>query len=203
MEQLDAYACCGHSVVMGMKSAEWQDVSKVLSMFGGNASAAKRRYRSFVEKGIGIGRRPDLTGGGLIRSAGGWQSVQAYRKRKVHLKGDERILGDSDFVLHVLEGQNEKMKRQYRLREQGYDFEKVVERVSKLFSLSAQEILNPSRQRQRVSARSLLCYRAIRKLGITAAVLSQRLVMGQSSVSRAVGRGESLASDMKVSLLGF
>jgi hypothetical protein len=31
------------------------------------------------------------------------------------LKGDERILGDSDFVEAVLEAQNEKLERRYRL----------------------------------------------------------------------------------------
>ena len=46
-----------------------------------------------------MSRRPDLIGGGLIRSAGEWQAVQALRKNKTHLKGVERILGDNDFVL--------------------------------------------------------------------------------------------------------
>jgi putative transposase len=34
--------------------------------------SAKKRYRSYVEEGISMGRRPDLVGGGLIRSMGGW-----------------------------------------------------------------------------------------------------------------------------------
>ena len=80
-----------------------------------------------------MGRRPDLIGGGLIRSTGGWQAVCAFRKNKIHLKGDERILGDSDFVLHVLNEQNERMERRFRLREQGYDIEKVIGRVSDNF----------------------------------------------------------------------
>jgi len=33
---------------------------------------ARRRYRAFVKKSITEGRRSDLTGGGLIRSSGGW-----------------------------------------------------------------------------------------------------------------------------------
>ena len=38
------------------------------------------------------------------------------------------------------------MACRFRLREQGYDNEKAIERVSKLFSLSKQDIINPSRQ---------------------------------------------------------
>jgi hypothetical protein len=39
-----------------------------------------------------------LTGGGLIRSLGGWAATKKLRlKGQDRLKGDERILGDSDF----------------------------------------------------------------------------------------------------------
>jgi hypothetical protein len=34
-------------------------------------STARRRYREFVEKEIRKGKRPELVGGGLIRSLGG------------------------------------------------------------------------------------------------------------------------------------
>ncbi len=43
-----------------------------------------------------------MTGGGLIRSTGGWAAVKELRKTKVHVKSDERILGDGDFVDEVL-----------------------------------------------------------------------------------------------------
>ena len=45
-----------------------------------------------------LGKRPELTGGGLVRSAGGWSALKTLRKANVYIKGDERILGDSDFV---------------------------------------------------------------------------------------------------------
>ena len=200
IKELNTYVYAGHSVLMGKKKAEWQNINKVLGMFNRKVSLARRRYRDFVVKGIAMGRRPDLIGGGLIRSAGGWQAVRAFRKNKTHLKGDERMLGDSGFVLHVLNEQNERMERRFRLREQGYDIEKVIERVSKLFSLSKQDIINPSRRKQRVMARSVLCYWTIRELGMSGTELSQILRMGQSSVSRAVGRGEKLVNDMKLTL---
>jgi len=203
INELNTYVYSGHSVLMGKKKAEWQNTNKVLGIFSSKALLARKRYRDFVVKGIALGRRQDLIGGGLIRSAGGWHAVKAFRKSKIHLKGDERILGDSDFVLHVLNEQDERMERRFRLREQGYDIEKAIERVSKLFSLSRQDILNPSRQRQRVKARSVLCYWTIRELGMSGSELSQILGMGQSSVSRAVGRGEKFVNDMKLMLLDF
>ena len=201
MRQLNTYAYSGHSVLMGKRKSEWQDVNKVLGMFSRKVQPARKQYYDFVVKGIDMGRRPDLIGGGLIRSTGGWQAVKALGGKKIHLKGDERILGESDFVLEVLKEQNERMERRFRMREQGYDIEKVIERVSDLFSLSKPDIIRPSRQRQRVMARSVLCYWAIRELGMSGSALSKMLMLGQSSVSRAVGRGEKLINDRNLRLM--
>lgn len=46
-------------------------IEDVLVYFGDTIKVALRRYRRFVSNGIDQGRRPELQGGGLIRSAGG------------------------------------------------------------------------------------------------------------------------------------
>jgi hypothetical protein len=55
---------------MGNRLNEWQAIDAVLPLFGKSVSKARRRYRHFVEQGIALGRRPELIGGGLIRSLG-------------------------------------------------------------------------------------------------------------------------------------
>ena len=50
-----------------------------------------------------------LTGGGLVRSAGGWQQISSLRQVDAHLKSDERILGDSEFVETVLKEAEERL----------------------------------------------------------------------------------------------
>ena len=58
--------------------------------------------------GVAQGRRRDLVGGGLVRSLGGWAEAEKLRlKGQEHIKSDERILGDSDFVDSVLAGAEE------------------------------------------------------------------------------------------------
>ena len=59
---------------------------------------ARLLYRTFLEEGVSEGRRNDLTGGGLVRSNKGWRPARGSDR----LKGDERILGSSEFVLEVL-----------------------------------------------------------------------------------------------------
>jgi len=72
LKELDYYAYSGHSRLMAKIKDQWQDVVTVLALFGKQKYAARKQYRVFVEKGILDGKKPELTGGGLIRSAGGW-----------------------------------------------------------------------------------------------------------------------------------
>jgi putative transposase len=65
---------------MGNIRNDWQDTESVLKLFGKRCVPARRAYRVFIEEGIDQGRRPDLVGGGLLRSAGGWVAVGALRK---------------------------------------------------------------------------------------------------------------------------
>ena len=132
IEALEHYSYSGHSAVMGKVDRQWQDVRGVLEHFGGRIGTARRRYKVFVEKGVLKGRCPELVGGGLIRSSGGWEAVKAMRRAKVFEKSDERILGNGDFVETVLAASNEQMKRKYHLRAQGVDLETIAARVSEL-----------------------------------------------------------------------
>ena len=72
LAELDQYPYGGHSILMGSKKNPWQDVDYVLSFFGKRLSTCRKKYRYFVEKAVEQGRRPELTGGGLVRSSGGW-----------------------------------------------------------------------------------------------------------------------------------
>ncbi|MDY6972886.1 MAG: hypothetical protein SV775_11210 [Thermodesulfobacteriota bacterium] len=58
----------------------------VLGFFGKRVREAIKGYVIYVEKGIGVGRRPELVGGGLIRSFGGWDEI-----KKMRLRGQDRI----------------------------------------------------------------------------------------------------------------
>ncbi len=116
---LDTYAFSGHAVVMGNKKVAWQDHTYVLQLFADKVSIARKKYKRFVLNGIALGKRPDLSGGGLIRSNGGWTAVKSLRRQNLHLKSDERILGDTDFVKRVLSSAEEQLERKYRLRSKG------------------------------------------------------------------------------------
>ena len=111
LAELERFPWSGHGVLTGRLKQDWQDSEYVLSLFGHKVGEARRRYRAYIEKGVGMGRRPEFTGGGMIRSVGGWDAVKAMRRGQLRLKGDERILGDSDFVENVLKYADEQLAR--------------------------------------------------------------------------------------------
>jgi hypothetical protein len=90
LKELAKYPYGGHSVLMGKQKRNFQDVDYVLRLFGEKAAAARRNYREYVRKRMGLGQRPELVGGGLLRSSGGWGVLKAISKARIHLKGDER-----------------------------------------------------------------------------------------------------------------
>jgi REP element-mobilizing transposase RayT len=193
MTALGKYPFCGHAGLMGAQRQRWQDVETVLAYFGGQLAAARKRYRAFVSEGVGLGRRWDLTGGGLIRSTGGWAAVERLKKGKVHLKSDERILGDGDFVEKTLSESREHYDRQHVLKVSGFGLDQVAERVARLLGLESEQVWQPGKSRIQVTARSLLCYWAVRELGESMTAMSGRLGISIAAVSKAVARGAALA----------
>jgi putative transposase len=194
LSDLNDYAYCGHSVLMGRRKREWQDVDYVLSYFGESRGRARKEYRSHMEAGFSQGRRDELTGGGLIRSLGGWSEVcKGALKGREYVKSDERILGDSDFVAAVLRQVEEKFDRKYELKRLGYDLARVAARVGEIFELKEQDIFSNGKQQRKVKARSLLCYWAVRELGISQTDLAKRLKLSVPGIGYSVERGENIA----------
>jgi chromosomal replication initiation ATPase DnaA len=109
------------------------------------------------------------------------------------LKGDERILGDSEFVQRILEEANEQLERGYALAGRGWDQKKVAGQVASLYKISPEEIYRKGRQEVPLKARSLFCYWCSRELGLSLTDLAQSLGMTPAGVGYAVRRGEKLA----------
>ena len=165
MKKLDKHPWCSHSVLMNKTKQPWQNADYVYGLFSDQRRLARKRYRVFVEKGISEGKGPDLVGGGLLGSIGGWTVLKGFRKACIRVKGDERILGDNDFVENVLKSAQEELEQKYDLKAKGYDFDWVTERVAELMSMELEQVTAFGRAPPTVKAGSLLCFWAHRKLG--------------------------------------
>ena len=136
-----------------------------------------------------------------MRSLGGWKAITALRSIGERIKGDERILGDGDFVESILQAGNERLERRSLLKTAGYDFDRIAERVAVIFDMPLSEVLREGKFARTVTARSLLCYWANRELGITTVELARKLNLTQPTVSQSVDRGERIAAEKRVTLL--
>jgi chromosomal replication initiation ATPase DnaA len=126
---------------------------------------------------------------------GGWEEAKTAHKGKEHIRGDERILGDSDFVMAVLRTSGEQLTRKSQLKASGTSLEKLTGRVAALFEIEPDKILSPGKYKQIVDARSILCYWAVRELDISATELAKKLRLTQPAVSISVKRGETLVKE--------
>ena len=73
--------------------------------------------------------------------------------------------------------------------------------MAEVFETEPVEVRKPGNQPLRVKARSLVCYWAVRELGLSGTSVSKLLGIGQPAMSRSVVRGEKLAQDMNLSLI--
>ena len=147
----------GHSALMGKVKRPWQNTEYVLSFFG-NRGNAQNKYFHYVKEGIDKGRRPELVGGGLIRSMGGWSEVLASRRRGEREAADQRILGDGDFVSQIISGLDDFVKKNLRLSGQRIEIKALAKRVCEKYDVSERELRSGSRRNMVVQARQAISW---------------------------------------------
>lgn len=203
IEALRSFPWSGHSALMGKVDREWQGTGEVLHLFGGKLRNARAAYESFVAEGVDQGRRPELVGGGLIRSAGGWSSIQALRSSGMRVMGDERILGSGDFVQSVMEQAQEQYEKRTLARAKGLNMEALIEHVAQRLGLAPVDVRRAGRQRTVARARAIICALAFEYAAISGREVSRRLNLSPSTVSKLVQRGrrDSLTETLAAALL--
>lgn len=187
---LDRYPWCGHAAVMGRVSQPWQDRRYVLAWFAESTHRAVRAYRQYLREGIPLGRRPELVGGGLVRSLGGWAEVRAMRRRGTREVSDPRVLGSGAFVERLLEAADGPLKVG-RLREQRlHEATRVIRTVCARAGITPEELRAGSRRGRIPGVRAEVARRLVTVLGLSLADAARQLGVSTSAVSKAVCKTE-------------
>jgi len=190
LEELDEYPWSGHREIVGEARYPWMDTETVLSRFGDTRRRAINEYRRFVREDVGKGRNPLLTGGGLIRSRGGWSQVLSMRRKGRKEEADERILGNGEFVHEVLKESEEKELRQLKFRRGGLNINKITEQECVRRKISEEELKRGSRRRKVSEARSVIARRCSEEIGLSGAEIARYLGVNTSSINRAIAKAE-------------
>ena len=186
--QLDRYRWCGHSVLMGKWDYGWQDRAYVLSWFGRSEKDAAAAYRQYVEEGISLGRRAELVGGGLIRSAGGWSQVMPKRRKDEGMPSDERILGGGGFVEKVLGEAEERIRHQLPMNRRLREAKEVIEAACEAKGLSSEELRSGSRRGPVSGLRKQIVRRLIREVGLSQAEAARQLGVTTTAIAKSLVR---------------
>jgi REP element-mobilizing transposase RayT len=101
VESLDQYLRCGHAVVMNTLRCDWMDREYVLHFFGSKERSALKASLRFLEEELKTDREKDLSGGGLVRSQGGWSNVQSLRRQ-----GEKALAKKAVFEYGISAGRN-------------------------------------------------------------------------------------------------
>jgi REP element-mobilizing transposase RayT len=185
---LDRYPWTGHSALMGRTSRPWQASQAVLANFGPSVIRARRQYHAFVAAGIPLGRRPELQGGGLVRSAGGWKAVHQLRRGREAFLSDERILGSSEFVEELLkhvEAPTPQLPKQISL---GI----LIRRVCAAVGIRSEALTGSGRRPSVSRAREGIAYLWTETLGQNGRRLAAVLGVQSPSVYKAAQRGSKV-----------
>jgi len=164
-------------------------VEDILIHFGDTIKVARKRYRQFIKNGVDQGTRPELQGGGLVRSAGGNKGSLPGRKKEEREKGDERILGSGEFVGNIL-ADSEKIE--------GYKFLKkvslseLVEKVSTYLDADKDEVLSGNRRQKNCHARGLISFVAAKSMGYKFNDIAEILGIHPVTAGRCAERGKKL-----------
>jgi REP-associated tyrosine transposase len=191
LRELERYPYSGHGVILGTVKNEWQDRDSVLSQFGNREGDAKSAYRRFVGEGVELGRRPELVGGGLIRSVGGWAEVKSQRRRGKPELTDERILGSGDFVERVIREAEARMQRQYTAREHGQRVERLIAAECKKRKVSLTELRSGSRRGVIPAFRGHVSRKLVEDYGIPIAEVARQVGVSTSAISKSLRRNSS------------
>ena len=188
LEELDSYAWCGHSVIMNMVKNDWQDRETVLQYFGTTEGRSRKAYRQQVLQQSRQGRQSELTGGGMIRSMGGWSAVRAQRKQGQLELGDERILGSSEFVQEMLNQAQGIVKYQIKSVGMGQKVKQALKRVCKDEGIAEELLQSGSRRQPLPKLRKKLAGIFVTEYGVSLAETARQLGVSTSAVARMLER---------------
>ncbi|MBL0058142.1 MAG: transposase [Elusimicrobia bacterium] len=181
MKELGEYRWSGHRAHLGLDKIPWQDTESVLSRFGRTKGNARRAYLSYLEEKRGV--RRDLSGGGLVRSAGGVQMAMAGGPEEY----DSRILGDGDFVREV------GVRTKTRIVAPGptVDLRVLIRAVGDQLGVPMDEIVRSGKTTARGSrCREAICLAGGRHFGIKKIILAEGLGVTPMAITKLCRSGE-------------
>lgn len=167
----------------------------ILAYFGKRRKEAVGRYEEYVGERIKEGRRPELVGGGLIRSLGGWSGVLSMRGKGEKVAADGRILGSGEFVERVFSEAEERAREALSWRWRVPELQVLLRGIAERGGVEEGEVLGGDQRRLVVRVRKIFCREAVKKYGYSGARVARFLGVTTSLVNRYASSEKPIAMD--------
>ncbi len=188
LEELNCYPWCGHAVIMNRITCDWQDREYVLHYFGEDEGMAQKAYQEFVFEQSRLRKQSELTGGGLVRSAGGWSEVLSLRQRAEKQFCDERILGCGEFVKEILYEAEETVKTLVPVSSTRANAMEALEKRCEKAGITSQALQTGSKRRECTQVRKELSRQFVLEFGLSYADTARLLGISASAVNQILRR---------------
>jgi hypothetical protein len=129
-----------------------------------------------------------LVGGGVVRSYGGWSAVLSLRKSQEDISGDQRILGNGDFVERVLSESKGPLRYRHSFVEGRERAETILKEECQKGNIELEELQMGSRRGRIPRVRSTIAQRLVKELGMSLAEMARLLGVSTSAISRIMQR---------------
>ena len=185
-EELASYPWCSHAVMMEKVHYTWLGREYVLQFFGNKEGEARKAYVEYLEEEVGINRENELSGGGLLRSHGGWSNVLSMRKHGVKALSDDRILGGDSFVREVLQEAEDQGEFLLSADERAQRIASDIENACRKEGITVAVLRSGSRKGRLPAIRKELAEKFVHEYGLSLAETARQLWVTTSAVSHMV-----------------
>jgi len=184
VEELSTYPWTGHAVLMGNRTAEFQDTWPVLHKFGSTVASGRKGYLAFIAQ---AGRSEDeLPVYSLIRKG------NTDRDRRTP---GAYVIGDPEFVKRVLAKDHARRAEISRFRLEGLSIEDVASKIAAAGRIAPKDLLRRGRANRRAAMRKIFAYACHCLYGYPIVDIARYLGCAHSPMSLAVRQGEELAKE--------
>ena len=198
VRSLKDYPWTGHRVLLGKQRMTFQDADEVLGRFGVRAGNARRELVKFMGDESEREERKLFKGGGLVRSAGGYEALKKTL-RDEQWAFDERILGSGPFVESVLkQAESETLIPATTNSERAIQFERILTHVAAMADMDVPLLTSGGRDRHLVRHRQILCFIAVRHLGMSLTAVGRSVNISKVAVLKSVEKGREIVQQNRM-----
>lgn len=186
IRELDSYPWTGHAVLMGNRTAEFQDTWTVLQRFGKSIAEGRKGYAAFIAEALNPAAQEILP---AIRKGNSDRDPKAP---------GSYVLGDLDFVRGVLRRDRENRLRLGRCRLDGVSIDEVAAKFANAAGIPVEDLQRRGRSNHRGMCRKLFAYVCHRYYNYSTVEIARFLDCTQPPVSIAIRHAEQIVNDPNI-----